>query len=157
MADGQMGIHAREKRVVLGLDPGRDKTGFAFVDEDGGLLASGIFPTNEQERFFEKILAGYDGLAESRIIFVAVGDGTHSKEFTERVRAALPYEIMTVDERNSTLEARSLYWKVHTPSIWVRLLPEGMRVPGGAIDDMAAWAIALRGLKKYRDIRRNRL
>ena len=157
MADGQMGIHSGEKRIVLGLDPGRDKTGFAFVDEEGELLASGIFPTNEQDSFFRKILAGYDGLADCRIIFAAIGDGTHSKKFTEKARAALPFEVLTVDERNTTLEGRKLYWKVNAPSIWVRLLPEGLRVPNRAIDDMAAWAIALRGLKKYRDISRNRL
>ena len=31
MVNGQMGIHAEEEYLVLGLDPCRDKIGFAFV------------------------------------------------------------------------------------------------------------------------------
>ena len=53
-----MAIHIREGDLnmaesdfVLAFDPGRDKSGFAFVDLDGGLIASGIFPTSEFERF----------------------------------------------------------------------------------------------------------
>ena len=172
VVDGQMGIHVRQEYIVLGIDPGRDKTGFAFVDDRGALLASGIFPSNEADNFFSAVLAGreyfsswlIEGSAESlhenllsAIKFIAIGDGTHSKNFTERVRESLPCEILTVDERNTTLEARGLYWKIHRPSFLMRLIPEGVRVPARVLDDLAAWAIALRGLKKYRDIRRNKL
>ncbi len=171
VADGQMGIHVREKYIVLGLDPGRDKTGFAFVDDDGKLIASGIFASNESDRFFAAILSDCDALSEwiiekvsalpedllQAIAFIAIGNGTHSKAFTERVRAALPCEILTVDERNTTLEARGLYWKIHKPKFWTRLIPEGLRVPARMLDDLAAFAIALRGLKKYRDINQNKL
>ena len=73
------------------------------------------------------------------------------------MRKIVGHEIITVDERNTTLEARSLYWRLHRPGIFVRLLPEGMRVPPRVIDDLAAWAVALRGLKEYRDIRGNKL
>ncbi|MBQ7154563.1 MAG: endonuclease [Synergistaceae bacterium] len=167
VADGQMGIHAREKALVLGLDPGRDKTGFAFTDMDGGLILSGIFPTNEQERFFaavlsqknfaEWIIEGSEESLNGRIAFLAVGDGTHSREFTQKVRSALPFEVLSVDEHNTTLEARKLYWKIHRPGVFMRFLPEGLRVPDRVLDDLAAWAIAIRGVKKYRDMRPNKL
>ena len=158
-----MGIHIREEYIVLGLDPGRDKTGFAFADEEGGLIASGIFPSSKNDDFFGAVIAGEsltefliegDSQALSNfpysIKFIAIGDGTHSKDFTARVRAAFPCEVMTVDESNTTLEARGLYWKIHAPNFWMRLIPEGLRVPARVLDDLAAWAIALRGLKKYR-------
>ena len=172
MVDGQMGIHSRQEYIALGLDPGRDKIGFAFVNPSGVLIASGIFPSNEAEKFFTAILSRRENLsswliegnAESLpenllavIKFAAIGNGTHSKIFTERVRDSLSCEILTVDERNTTLEARGLYWQLHRPSFWLRLIPEGLRVPARVLDDLAAWAIALRGLKKYRDIRRNKL
>ena len=216
VADGQMGIHVREERIVLGLDPGRDKTGFAFVDGEGELIVSGIFPSGESGRFFAAVMANFCGgdavmnshddvmnlhdavmnphddamnlhgdahnphgdamnlhteaLSEwiiekvsplpeniSSIAFIAIGNGTHSKAFTQQVRAALPCKIITVDEKNTTLEARSLYWSLHAPSFWVRLLPEGLRFPARVLDDLAAWSIAVRGLKKYRDINQNRL
>ncbi len=198
MADGQMGIHVREKHIVLGLDPGRDKTGFAFVDGEGELMVSGIFPSGESDRFFaavKSIFCGAEAVTSHNphgdamnshtdamnlhtdalskwiiegashalpvipdsIAFIAIGNGTHSKPFTANVRAALPYEVLTVDETNTTLEARTLYWKLHSPNFWVRLIPEGLRVPARVLDDLAAWAIAVRGLKKYRDINQNRL
>ena len=164
VASGQMAVHAREKDLVLGIDPGRDKTGFAFTDMAGGLVMSGIFPTDETEKFFADLtpyviegdISFADGIM-SRVKFIVIGNGTTGRAFTERVRKIVGHEIITVDERNTTLEARSLYWRLHRPGIFVRLLPEGMRVPPRVIDDLAAWAVALRGLKEYRDIRGNKL
>ena len=160
-----MGIYVREKDLVLGLDPGRDKTGFAFVNREGDLLLSGIFPSFETEKFFDDftpyiIERNLDFCAEeiiTRVEFIAIGNGTTSKVFTEKLRTITGHEIITVDEKNTTIEARSLYWKIHKPGILMRLLPEGMRVPPRVVDDLAAFAVALRGLKKYRDIRRNKL
>lgn len=151
--------------LVLGLDPGKDKTGFAFVNQEGGLILSGIFPTCEREKFFadftpyviEIRASEYDADMMRQVEFIAVGDGTTSRDFTAFVKNIAGCEVVTVDERNTTLEARSLYWKIHEPGLLARFLPEGMRVPGRMLDDLAAWAVALRGLKKYRDIRRNKL
>ncbi len=159
-------------RIILGLDPGRDKIGFAFTELDGGLISSGIFPQIEHVPFFHALL--HDSHALSRwtlegntdslpknpagsLEFTAIGNGTHSHTFTDLAKNFLPCEVLTVDERNTTLEARSLYWKLHKPGIFMRLLPEGLRVPHRMLDDLAAWAIAIRALKKYRDIRRNKL
>ena len=160
-----MAVYVREKDLALGLDPGRDKTGFAFVNLDGELLVSGIFPTAEIEKFFADFTpyviecrtdSGHDDMI-SRAEFIAVGNGTTSKDFVRLVKNIAGLEVITVDEKNTTLEARGLYWKIHKPSFWTRLMPEGMRVPKRPLDDLAAWAVALRGLKKYRDIRRNKL
>lgn len=151
--------------IVLGLDPGKDKTGFAFVSHEGDLLISGIFPSSEREKFFADfttyvIERRIESCAEeimSRIELIVIGDGTTSKDFVQFVRGISGCEVLEVDERNTTIEARSLYWRIHEPGFFTRLLPEGMRVPERVLDDLAAWAVALRGLKKYRDIRRNKL
>lgn len=178
VADGQMGIHIRQEIMsdinflAMGLDPGRDKIGFAFVNFDGELIASGIFASDESNKFFEAVIS--DSLSLSKwliegnieslpenlsasVKFIAIGNGTHSKDFTEHVRENLSCEILIVDEKNTTLEARNLYWKIHAPSFLIRLIPEGLRVPDRVLDDLAAWSITLRGLKKYRDITQNRL
>ncbi|MBR1657332.1 MAG: endonuclease [Synergistaceae bacterium] len=176
MDSGQMGIHAREKYLALGLDPGRSKTGFAFVNMNGDLLVSGIFQTSEKEIFFSKIESSINELppvwikeatseslseisgGQLKILFI--GNGTGSKEFISSIseRAVRNhYEIFSVDESNTTLFARKLYWKIHKPKFFTRLIPEGLRVPPRMLDDLAAWAVALRGLKEYRDISRNRL
>lgn len=169
---GQMGIYD-EKFLVLGLDPGRDKTGFAFVDHDGDLLLSGIFETQRRDEFFNALLNCRDNISDfaiegeitslpenviAHVKFIATGNGTGSKEFHEYLRnKLLSCEIIITDERNTTLEARKLYWGIHRPKFFMRLLPESMRVPARILDDLAAWSIATRALKKYRDINHNKL
>ena len=49
MAFGSVGIHVG---VTVGLDPGRDKVGWAFVGEGRELLVSGIFPAGERALFW---------------------------------------------------------------------------------------------------------
>ncbi len=153
--NGSMAIHAREnlnKNLILAFDPGRDKTGFALVHEDGELIFSGIFPSPEREIFFEQLLNEdiQNFIIEKReeiqnfierVKFIAIGNGTHSHEFIKAI-AILPFEIKITDERNTTLEARNLYWKIHKPGFFLRLLPRGLRVPPRVLDDLAAWAIA---------------
>ena len=158
MVNGQMGIH-ETKKFILGIDPGRDKTGFAIVNLDGGLICSGIFNSNEREKFFDAILNGNDisefviegePLVEGlNIKFLALGNGTQSKDFYNYLKNKFPNDIKIklIDEKNTTLEARKLYWKIHKPNLLQRLLPESMRVPKRILDDLAAWKIALRALK----------
>ena len=154
--NGQMGIHSGEKNIILAFDPGRDKTGFAFVSSDGGLLLSGIFPSSEREEFFAALESGdvsrwvLEGVSDDLmpdVCAIICGNGTSSLEFREYLLKRLGVEALSVDERNTTLEARRLYWKLHRPGLFARLLPEGLRVPGRVIDDLAAWAIGLRMLK----------
>lgn len=163
--NGQMGIYSGEEYIALGIDPGREKTGFAFVDMEGNLLLSGIIPTLERENLFSDLtryviegdISSLPECVMSKLKFIAIGDGTSSREFSDWLKSIAPCEVLTVDEKNTTLEARGLYWRIHRPGFWARLLPEGIRVPGRVLDDLAAWAVALRGLKKYRDISRNKL
>ena len=172
---GQMAIHSGEKDLALGLDPGRDKTGFAFVNLDGGLVVSGIFSSHERENFFAEIEKALPDLTSwiqegstkllpenpnTRLRVIIIGDGTTSREFLSWVENRVSFygcDIISVDERNTTLEARSLYWKIHRPGLMSRLIPEGLRVPKRVLDDLAAWAVALRGVKNYRDIRQDKL
>ena len=158
--NGQMGVHAREENMslILALDPGRDKTGFAFCDSQGRLLVSGIFASCERDGFFRSLKANeslsrwiLEGNAEKvrehGIKFIALGNGTGSKEFRDYVASVSDWEIGMIDENNTTLEARRLYWQIHKPGVFMRLLPESLRVPGRILDDLAAWAIALRALQ----------
>ena len=151
--------------LALGIDPGRDKTGFAFVNLRGDLLASGIFPT-EQSMIFVKSLREFsweefvrnnwlieilhENLHENfacDVKYIFVGDGTTSKDFVKNNFADLCEKICEVDERNTTLEARDLYWKIHSNTgFFGRLLPKAIRIPPRKLDDLAAWAIAIRGL-----------
>lgn len=153
-----MGIH---DELILGLDPGRDKVGFAATAPTKELLFSGVFPAKELRAFLKE--AGRGGcLADAfspwlrecleertrRVLSVVVlGDGTYSDVLMGALKeASLPCKIVCVDERGTTLEARTLYWRLHRPRLWQLLLPRSMRVPPRPLDDLAAWAIAMRGV-----------
>jgi RNase H-fold protein (predicted Holliday junction resolvase) len=86
-----------------------------------------------------------------------MGNGTASKEFHDYLKSRINLEVLVVDEKNTTLEARKLYWKIHEPGFMMRLLPESIRVPSRVLDDLAAWSIGIRAVKKYRDIKENKL
>ena len=141
--------------LYIGIDPGRDKSGWAVVDEFGELRASGIFRSREADSFFEAILTGSpdrlerfllenpgpwpSGLPSSDIV---MGDGT-GKEVLLSLAQSLSLRVKLIPERGTTLAARKLYWNLHPPRGLWRLVPSGLRVPSRDVDDLAAWAIVL--------------
>ena len=125
---------------VLALDPGSEKCGVARVGMDGGILWRRIVPRSQLERALAELAVH---LPEAAVI----GSGTTSKAtHTLLVRAMGAERVHVVDEKNSTLEARALYFVDHPPAgIW-RLVPLSMQTPGEAIDDYAAVVLARRWL-----------
>ncbi|MDR1873573.1 MAG: endonuclease [Synergistaceae bacterium] len=150
--------------MILGLDPGRDKMGWALVPGGGELFFSGIVPVGDlcsfltvfaspsskwEEGVRRWICERLTGLPDGKTIeYVALGNGTGSRQTAERL-AWLGLRTVLVDERNTTLAARDLYWRLHRPVLWQRCLPRFLRLPPRVLDDMAAWAIALRGIEKF--------
>lgn len=139
--------------MIAGIDPGRWKTGFALA-EDGRLLFSAIIPSDKKEILIEAIENGnWETLAEWRQEgsasglpkrapeAVCVGGGTSSEEF----RAALSCPYKVVEEYGTTLEAREIYWRLHAPRGLMKLVPTSLRTPPRNVDDLAAYAILLRG------------
>lgn len=119
--------------AVVALDPGRN-LGVAWVRADGTL-----------ERALITDLAALGGLELPAGAVLVVGDGTGSAAVQEALRRrGVPFEV--VDERDTTLEARALYFRDHPPRGLARLLPPGLRSPPRPVDDYAAYAIALRWL-----------
>lgn len=164
-----MGIEAESKeleKIILGVDPGRDKIGFAFADYDTReLILSGIFYFDELQKFLNKIkifnnlnnfkdfeewqrenFVNNFNLNKNFELIIALGDGTKSREFQDYLANNLNNKIIIVDETGTTLEARNLYWRLHKPKLLTRLLPQGMRVPERILDDLAAWAVARRAV-----------
>ena len=151
--------------TILGVDPGRDKIGWALVDYEGELLSSGICPVSEQELFLEAFTRGSDRwtydlspwttekterrvLQPEKLSIVAVGNGTASPKAVNLFER-LGVQIIVVDESGTTLEAQRLYWGLHAPSWWQRCLPRVMWFPPRPLDDMAAWVIARRSLQIF--------
>ena len=145
--------------MILGLDPGRDKVGWALTTEKGELLLSGIVPVSDlggfwpllKERHLDEkalrpwILERPGRVRGERMGSVLLGNGTQARFFAESLtKWGLAFSM--VDERGTTLEARSLYWRLHRPPWWQKLLPQTLWVPPRPVDDLAAWAIVLRAV-----------
>jgi len=126
-------------RLILGIDPGTRKAGYAVLAGDGSVRELGIEP-------LEGLLTRVEGLLRSHpISAVALGQGTNSSVVAAGLaRFGLPVRL--VDERETTLKARRLYFADHPPRGWRRLIPLGMQLPPRPVDDYAAVLIGRRYL-----------
>ena len=131
-------------QFYLGIDPGRDKTGVALVEETGRILAVQVMRTRNFSDALLQFL--YDRLQVSNtwglrkiLKAVVLGNGTGSEEHKQWVEKALPgYPVYIVDEKYSTEEARALYWKLYPPHGRRRLIPLGLQTPPEPLDGYAA-------------------
>ena len=128
--------------VVLGIDPGTRKCGYAVVSRPmDAPLDLGIVPTAELAVKVAELARRF------AIRAVALGGGTHMAPVAELLRnTGLPVEV--VDERATTLLARRRYFDANPPRGWKRLVPRGMLLPPRPIDDFAAVLIAERLLER---------
>lgn len=128
------------KNKLLGIDPGRSKTGVALLTDGGEIISTETILT---EKLTEKLLT-MD--VPSRII---IGNGTNSSNIAKMVRAVftdVPLEV--VEESYSTEEARPLYWQCNPPQGWRKLMPLGMLTPPEPLDGYAAAVLVRRYLKQ---------
>ncbi len=129
----------RVEGIVLGIDPGTRKCGFAVIAAPGAAapLELGIVPTEELGATVARLVKQYS------VETIALGGGTHTAPVAAAIRDfGVPLEI--VDERETTLRARRRYFMAHPPRGWRRLVPRGMLLPPVPIDDFAALLIAER-------------
>lgn len=119
--------------MIVAIDPGKN-IGIAFVSAAGELLKSEIISLED--------LKTYDFPDGIKLV---VGDGTSSKKIVDIVGRLEP---ILINEKNTSLIARDLYFKANPAKGLMRLIPTGLRSPPELIDDYAAYAIALRYLEK---------
>lgn len=128
--------------MVLGIDPGTRKCGYALVGAVRQTPAElGIVPTEDLGPVLAEIVARFAPSA------IALGGGTHAGAIGE-VLATLGIPVEIVDERATTLLARERYFAANPPKGWRRLVPRGMLLPPRPIDDFAAVLIAERLLAR---------
>ncbi len=74
---------------------------------------------------------------EFAVTQIVIGDRTRTRQWQAQLQPmGLP--IAPIDEHNSSLEARDLYWQMYPPQGLQRFLPQGMRLPPRPIDDLVA-------------------
>ena len=131
-------------QYYLGIDPGRDKTGVALVEETGRILAVQVMRTRNFSDALLKFL--YEQLRVSntwglrqKLRAVVLGNGTGSEEHKRQIEKALPgFPLYIVDEKYTTEEAKALYWELYPPKGWRMLIPLGLQTPPEPLDGYAA-------------------
>lgn len=132
-----------QNKIILGVDPGRSKTGLALTDDAGSILALKIAKTALLQEELKEFLGSWQPSA------IVMGDGTYHKEIGAEIKQVLlGLELVLVDEAHSTEEARNIYWQENPPKGWRRLIPLGLLVPDEPLDAYAAVVQVRRWLQK---------
>ena len=127
------------EKMILGVDPGRSKTGLALVTGTGEVVKTQVALMTD---FAEELQVF---LADVAIDTIVLGNGTTSQAMTDTLKKLLPgLAINVVEESYSTEEARKLYWELHPPRGLKRLLPLGLQVPPENLDGLAAVVLVRR-------------
>ena len=122
----------QEVDKILGLDPGRDKCGVAVIVRQQ-IAYHQIIDSQRAISIIEQLTRQYN------LNLIVMGNGTTSKDWRKLIESALTeVSVVTVNEQNSTLEARDRYWKMYPPRGLQRLIPQGLRVPPRPVDDIVA-------------------
>jgi RNase H-fold protein (predicted Holliday junction resolvase) len=126
----------------VGIDPGSAKCGFAVVDEGGATACVEVVPAAE-------IAARIDREVRSGgVRAICVGHATTSGAMVRTCRATWPeIPLHVVDETNTTMQARDLYYAAHPPKGLLRFVPRGLLVPPEPLDGYAALLIIKRFLR----------
>lgn len=126
----------------IGVDPGRVKCGIAGVFRDGTRQFVEVVPTARvRERLAEHV-------GEGGVSAICVGHATTSAAIAQWCTAAWPeIPLHIVDETNSSMLARALYYEDHPPRGLWRFVPRGLLVPDEPLDGYAASIIARRYLE----------
>ncbi|WGV28278.1 pre-16S rRNA-processing nuclease YqgF [Halotia branconii] len=130
--------------VILGFDPGKDKCGLAVIGLDRQLYYHQVVPAKEAIATIETLRQRFP------VSLLVMGDQTTAKRWKQQLYQELaePLNIILVNERYSTLEARDRYWQMYPPQGLTKLLPKGMRQPPRPIDDIVAILLIERYLNR---------
>ncbi len=122
-----------EIQTILGLDPGRDKCGVAVMRGKQEVIYHQVIDSNSAIAIIDQLAQKYD------LDLIVMGDGTTSKNWYQQIQSNVTtVPVVTINETNSTLEARDRYWEMYPPQGLQRLIPQGLRVPPRPVDDIVA-------------------
>ncbi len=130
--------------MILGFDPGKDKCGVAVMGLDRQLYYHEVVPAPEAITQISSLRQKYP------VTLLVMGDQTTAKQWKKKLNDELTetINIILVDERYTTLEARDRYWEMYPPKGLNKLLPQGMRQPPRPIDDIVAILLIERYLNR---------
>jgi hypothetical protein len=128
-------VIVQTRRVVLAIDPGRDKCG-AAVAEAAGVRDRAVVPP---QALPELVRTWYSRHGVTEIV---IGNRTASTDVARMLRGVVPLPVKAVEEAGTTLRARARYFDEHPPRGWRRLIPKGLLTPPEPYDDYVAVLLA---------------
>lgn len=130
--------------AILGFDPGRDKCGLAVMGLDRQLYHHQVVSASEAIATIVSLRQKFP------ISLLVMGDQTTAKRWKQQLYEQLtdPLNVILVDERYTSLEARDRYWQMYPPKGFAKLIPQGFRQPPRPIDDIVAILLIERYLNR---------
>ena len=126
-----------EEEIIIAIDPGTKKCGYAVVDSNLNVLQREVISTEKIAKNIE------DSLNIYKINRIILGNGTNYKQIEKKLREHFPQlKIILIEEDFSTLEARKKYFKAHPPRGILKIIPLSLRVPPCHYDDFVAVLLA---------------
>ncbi len=126
-----------EEEIIIAIDPGTKKCGYAVVDSNLSVLQREVISTEKIAKTIK------DSLNIYKINKIILGNGTNYKQIEKKLREHFPQlKIILIEEDFSTLEARKKYFKAHPPRGISKLIPLSLRVPPCHYDDFVAVLLA---------------
>ena len=127
---------------ILAIDPGSSKWGWAIVDNQSIVIAHGINRFEELDKSVAELHKEYSFKC------IILGNLTGSKEYYRCLSSNFSHlTIDFIDESNSTLEARKVYFEFNPPKGLWKLIPLSFQSPSEDYDDYTAIVLARRYLK----------
>ena len=126
-----------EEEIIISIDPGTKKCGYAVVDSNLSVLQREVTSTKGIIKTIEDSFNVYE------IDEIILGNGTNYKNIEKRLKNHFPkLKIILIEEEFSTLEARKKYFEAHPPRGISKLIPLSLRVPPCHYDDFVAVLLA---------------
>ncbi len=125
--------------MILAIDPGKDKCGLALFNKEGKVVEQKIVKRGELHR----AIVHYHEVPK-----LVIGDSANGRVIAEELKKLqLRQAIVLAPEKDTTWQARKLYWRAHPPHGWRRFIPTSLLTPPVPVDDYAAVLIGRRYLK----------
>ena len=119
--------------LFISIDPGNKKCGLLLADmKSGNVVEAGISSIDK----FSDVVSFWN--QDYQISKVLIGDGTNFKYIEKELKQKNIFNLISVNEKGSTLRARFRYWEIWPPNFFFRWLPKEILFPPENLDAVVA-------------------
>ncbi|MEQ8169076.1 MAG: pre-16S rRNA-processing nuclease YqgF [Candidatus Eremiobacterota bacterium] len=132
----------KREKIILSIDPGREKCGVAILSSHKGVICHKVIMTDNFLDELNHIISPYN------LYCIVLGDRTACSEIRKKLSSVKSEKgIVSVDEHMTTELARKRYFIENPPEGFKKFIPRGLMVPPEPYDDYAAIILGERFFK----------